>query len=338
MQRLILASLFTVLIFFLAACNNQPLLTQTETEDQEFVLWSDPDLAGLQTASTFTRIPRLTVQLSIHNEVDSQGNPTGKRYGQAAFFWTDKARSRGGSNLGGTVSVILRDADNKDLTTTILGGGNSPIMTNIDLYKQPGYEDHIVKTTAVDFSGRMCVEVWGLNLLSSNGYSFEDEVKFDSNYDSLPVIFFCEKGSVKFNEGTDLRFVTVINNRVALIYPNKPFTLLTDIGNMGSRPAKNVYVTFEIPYYGLPEGLAFVKDDSETFDCSSQEDLGKQATVIACFTERLRAGIERLPLTFVTTPNHQSWMIDYAFNIKVATSTPERDTTNNETISVAIVY
>jgi hypothetical protein len=125
--------LFVILgLLALSSCSQTvttPATANLLIEEQEFIL--EPTLSDLSTSAT-THSPRLIVRLSLKPQLDVNGRATGKRYGQASFFWTDKSRSNGGSNLGGIVSIVLRDPNNPDATAFLTHAAN-PIMTNIDL-------------------------------------------------------------------------------------------------------------------------------------------------------------------------------------------------------------
>ena len=206
MKYIIFAILFTSLLL-LTSCGNSTPQNQDNLriEEQEFVL--TPESSGLETAAA-SRIPRLVVRLSIKPELNANGQPTGKRYGQAAFFWTDKSRSNGGSNLGGTASIALRDANNLNVTESVIHN-TGPIMTKIDLYTETGYEDHLIKTFPINHKGPLCIEVWSLNLVSTNVHELYGQMSFTENYDSKPVLAFCQSNTTK--TGTELRLVNILD-------------------------------------------------------------------------------------------------------------------------------
>jgi hypothetical protein len=337
MKNVLFANLLVIFAFILAACNTQPIPTVTANdvlvEEQEFIV--SPQTASLQTASTPTRAPRLVVRLSIQPELDKQGKPTGKRYGQAAFFWTDTARSKGGSNLGGTVSILLRDANNRDYPTSYLIGNSAPIMSNIDLYKQLGYEDHMVKTAPITFNGPLCVEVSSLNLLSTNGYLINQHSEFSGDYDSTPLMRLCDSNSVK--SGTDLRLYPT-QGRVFNTLSGTEFPLSMAIVNNGSATAKDITVTYKIPF---AEQVTFHRDSSALFECSATStQTANEGLVIniSCYTEKLALGVQTLPLIFSATADAPSYNPLIEFYMNVSTSSPEIDMSNNTADSYVFIY
>jgi hypothetical protein len=339
MKNTVLASLFATLIFLLGACSTEPVPTNTLeiplAEEQEFILTPEVETGNLQAASLSATTPRLVVRLSIQPELDKQGNPTGKRYGQAAFFWTDKARSRGGSNLGGTVSIMLRDANDPFVGSAHLSFGAAPIMSNVDLYKQPGYEDHIVKTSATSFAGKVCVEVSSIYLLSTNGYFFRGSGEMTEDYDTKPILSLCEKGSLK--SGVDLRLYSLKERMFSVNSGEEfPFTML--VANNGSSPARDVTVSYKIPY---AEQLTFIRDESALFDCqaTTQASLDEGLIMtVTCRADQVGVGAKGLPLIFSTASDADVYTMLLEFYMGITTSSAETDTTNNTADSFVLLY
>jgi hypothetical protein len=337
MKYTTLTSLFALLIIFLSACNTQPIPTSNEplVETQEFIISSERSSAYLQAASTSTT-PRLLVRLSIKPELDVNGAATGKRYGQVEFYWADKARSKGGSNLGGIASIMLRDANSSDIATEgYLASTALPIMSNIDLYKQPGYEDHIVKTSPVSFNGPLCIEVSSLNFMSTNGYVINHKGELTDSYDTIPMLRLCDKNSKK--SGVDLRLAP-LKSRVLDAISGSEFTLSMAVINSGSDVANDVTVTYKIPY---AEELIFVKNTSKLFTCTATTqtttDEGLVMTV-SCSAAKLSVGIKTLPLVFSSTKEAAIYSGLFEFYMNISTLGPETDTTNNTADSFVIVY
>ncbi len=330
MNYIIYALIFTSLLL-LTACGSSTPITSTPdsfiTEEQEFVL--TPETSDLETAASI-RTPRLVVRLSIKPELDSSGQPTGKRYGQAAFFWTDKSRSNGGSNLGGLGSVALRDANNLN-ATEFLSHSRSPVMTNIDLYSQPVYEDHLIKTSPVIFKGALCIEVWDIDLVSTNGYKFSSQMTFTEQYDSKPVLSLCQLNPTK--TGSELRLVN-IKDTLVMTDSGKAVTLPIGIVNSGPRPAENVVISFDIADIGTPE----VTDQSGLFDCisiSKPEIVGIQ---ISCTALRPVTGLNTLPITFdAASPYDLSGSV-YLVEGHITTSSIDSDLSNNTLRSIIGYY
>lgn len=330
MKNAFLASLLTALFLFLTACGTNPTHTIEAdislVEEQEFILSPDVESGNLQTASLSTPTPRLVVRLSIQPELDSQGKPTGKRYGQAAFFWTDKARSRGGSNLGGTITVFLRDANDPFLGTASSTYNAGPIMSNIDLYKQPGYEDHMVKTLPIEFDGKLCVEVSSINLISTNGYFFRGSWEMTDDYDTKPILSLCERKSLK--AGVDLRLYSM-KERMFSVSSGVEFLFTMLVANNGSSPAENVTVTYKIPY---AEQLTFVRDDSALFDCSAATEPSSSEGLVmnvTCHADKIGIGARGLPLIFYTPKDASINTMLLELYMNISTSSSETDTTNN---------
>ena len=338
MKNIVLAGLFAVLLFLLTACNTESApINQTPVplaEEQEFILSPEIKAGSFQAASLSTTTPRLVVRLSIQPELDKQGNPTGKRFGQAAFFWTDRARSKGGSNLGGTVGLLLRDANSSYMDSAVLASSGAPIMSNVDLYKQVGYEDHIVKTAPVSFNGQVCVEVSSLNLLSTNGYFINHQWTVTDDYDTVPLLRLCDRKSTK--SGTDLQLRS-FKERLFSVMSGTEFPLTMAVINSGSSAAKNVTVTYTIPY---AMAISFVEDQSSLFACSSTttETTEGPAMKVSCYAEKMRVGIQSLPLIFSTTKEAPLVSGLFEFYMNVSTSSTETDMTNNEADSFVLVY
>jgi hypothetical protein len=328
-------SLF-VLVLLLMACSTQPTPTLTNNElfieEQEFILSPEVESGNLQTASLTA--PRLVVRLSIQPELDKNGNPTGKRYGQAAFFWTDKARSRGGSNLGGTVSIMLRDANISYMDGAEVASSSAPVMTNVDLYKQLDYEDHMVKTLPVSSDSKLCIEVSSINLLSTNGYFFNKSWEMTPDYDTNPSIRLCEKKSAK--EGLDLR-LSLIRERMTYAASGTEFALSVAVINSGSNVAENVAVSYKIPW---AEKLTFIRDASALFECSATttqtNDEGLVMNV-SCYAEKMGVGVRTLPLVFSTTKDAPAYNFLLEFYMNISTSSTETDTTNNQADSFIVL-
>jgi hypothetical protein len=313
MQRLVLTSLFTLVIFLVAACSNQRSPTQPEPDNQTF---SDPDLMNLQLASTFIRTPRLVVQLSIQNEVDSQGNPTGKRYGQAAFFWTDKSAARGGSDLSGSVGVLLREAGQPRNSWAF---GDRAVLSNLDLLKQADYLGHIVKTNSTTSTKPLCIEI--LN----SWLSIEPDASFMTPLPSRTPIVYCEANLAETK--TDLQFTSALNFGVK-VAEGMPAILSPLIMNTGPRPAKDVYVKFKVN-----DIMRFVEEKSGLFECSSRalEDKYYREEV-SCYARYFPVGVRTLPLVFERTPSSNPFVmlpITGSLQGAITTSSTETNYTNN---------
>jgi hypothetical protein len=337
MKHAVLVSLFAVLIIFLSACNTEPTPTLTTDkpliETQEFIL--SPQLSESQLQAASATSPRLIVRLTIRPELDANSTANGKRYGQAELYWTDKARSKGGSNLGGIASIMLRDANSISIGDAHLITASAPIMSNVDLYRQPGYEDHIVKTLPVSFSGPLCVEVSSLNLLSTNGYVLYHTGELTNEYDTKPIVRLCDKQSNK--SGVDLR-LTPLKSKVFEAMSGGEFTLPMAVINSGSDTAQNVTVNYKIPY---AEELTFIKDESGIFTCSASAtqttDEGLVMNV-SCHAPKVTVGIKTLPLIFSSTKEAAINTMVFEFYMNISTSSPETDTTNNTADSYVLVY
>jgi hypothetical protein len=329
MKYIIFAILFTSLLL-LTSCGNSTPLPQHQAdfdfEEQEFVL--TPEASSLETAAV-SRIPRLVVRLSIKPELGANGQPTGKRYGQAAIFWTDKSRSNGGSNLGGIASIIIRDANNLN-ATEMLSYNIGPVMSNIDLFNQTGYEDHLIKTSPISFNGSMCIEVWGLHLVSTNGYRFEHQMTFTETYDSNPVLSLCQSNSTK--TGTELRLVNI---KDVMLYADagKTVTLPLGIINAGPRPAENVIISLSIADIATP----LVSEQSGLFNCTTLSKPEISGVQITCTALRPITGFNTLPITIDATHPYDQPGNVYLIESSISTSTPEYDISNNSLASV-IVY
>jgi hypothetical protein len=339
MKYFVLTSLFALLVLLLSACSTQsaPALPNNETfiETQEFILSPGVSTSSLTAASISATTPRLLVRLSIKPELSANGTVTGKRYGQVEFYWTDKARSKGGSNLGGIASIMLRDANTSDIVTEFFISASAPIMSNIDLYRQPGYEDHIVKTVPISHNAPLCVEVSSLNLMSTNGYLINHTWELTDTYNSKPMIRLCDKKSNK--SGVDLRLAP-LKNRMFEAASGGEFTLPMAVINSGSDIAQNVTVGYRIPF---AEELTFVRNTSSLFTCTaSTQQTSNEGLVmnVTCSTPKLSVGIKTLPLVFSSTKEAAIYSGLFEFYMNISTSSTETDTTNNTSDSFVIVY
>jgi Domain of unknown function DUF11 len=331
-KRFFIIVLSTISLLF-SGCNTAAPISKVEPiiTEEEFVL--EPSSDGLQAASVSTTTPRLVVRLSIQPELDKLGNPTGKRYGQAAFFWTDKSRTNGGSNLGGIISLVLRNANNLD-GSQYLTYNQNPILSNRDLYSQANYHEHIAVTSAVSDSEPLCVEVWGMSLVSTNGYRFYEQMEFNETLDSRPVLSLCEKKSLK--TGIDLRLYR-IKDRMFSVPSGAEFPFSIAVANNGSSTAKDVTVTYKIPY---AEKLTFVRDNSGLFECSAtttQTNTEGLVMNISCYAEKMNVVMQTLPLIFSTTKDAPAYNNLLEFYMNISTSSPETDTTNNEADSYILL-
>jgi hypothetical protein len=329
MKNVFLISLLTTFFLFLTACSSSPIPASEPNnslvEEQEFILSPEVESGSLQATSLSTRPPRLVVRLSIQPELDSKGTPTGKRYGQAAFFWTDKSRSNGGSNLGGILSLVLRNANNLD-SSQHLTYNQAPVMSNRDLYTQLNYREHIAVTSAVSDSEPLCVEVWGMSLVSTSGYRFYEQMEFSETLDSKPVLSLCEQKSLK--TGIDVRLYRV-KDRMFSAQSGTEFTFSMAIANNGSNPAKDVRISYKIPW---AEKLTFLRDDSSVFDCSATTTQTNDEGLVmnsSCYAEKVGVGMRTLPLVFSTTKDAFAYNNLLEFYMTISTSSPETDTTNN---------
>ncbi len=330
MKYLLRFFLFASFLVLTACGSSKPNLPNPElliSEEQEFVL--TPDSSGLEAAAT-ARVPRLVVRLSIKSELDDSGQPTGQRYGQAAFFWTDISRSNGGSNLGGIVSIWLQDANTLN-HTEVLGGSSAPIMSNVNLYNQTGYEDHIVKTSTISFKGPICLRVSGINLISTNGYRFSAATSFDENFQATFPMSLCQR--VSGENFTDLS-LTRLHDPMVTGHQGIPFILTTGIINSGTAPANDVTVNIDVDF---PLGLDFVEDKSGLFDCSSQIMNNPYKMRITCHTSQLAIGLQSLPLIFKTNPDYQTWNFLYEVFTNISTANPESNLENNSNYSVFMI-
>lgn len=309
LNRSLLASLFVTLAFTLAACNNTSLPNyendETLSNEQEFTFSPDLDLASLQLTPVYIYAPRLVVRLGIFAELDNQGNPTGKRYGQATFIWTDKSAARGGSDLSGSVSIFLREVGQTN--TKGLWGDYQSVLSNRDLMRQADYQGHIVKTQPSSSIKPLCVEIRDRRL------DFEPSRSFELPISTSTPIIYCEPN--KTETKADMQFTSAIN-LATQVPTGMPALMSPRVMNAGPRPAKDVYVTFKVNNI-----MRFVEDGSGLFECSSRplEDV-IYTEEVTCYAQRFPVGVWTLPLVFERT-NAPWFMIPITGSLQASITT-----------------
>ena len=217
------------------SCNQSPEEEQpldVTRENSEFVITQE-EVNGEKIASAL--IVRLSiVRLDAYN-----------RYGRASFFWTD----RSGSTLSGTASVRLRKAGS---TATLAESIDVPINSNVDLYTNPYYTEHIAQTPLTTIKRAICIEVTGWNLTADSDYSFDNQ--------AFPLTL-CVKNSIETD--ADMAVVLDPNSKTDTIAVAEEFPFVIGVQSLGPKAASGVMVNVL-----LPDNINFVKDRSSKYICS----------------------------------------------------------------------
>ncbi len=286
-MKYIVSVVLFVSILLLQSCGSTDPVTKEPTftvDEQEFVL--TPETSGLGTTATTAYPPRLIVRLSIKPELNTSGQPTGKRYGQATFIWTDKSAAKGGSDLEGTPRLVLREAGQ---SVSYFDGQYGAIKSNLELIRQTGYQGHILKSSGSSSLKPLCIELRNIRVeFQPSVYSIQPLL------DSRTPIIFCQANTLESK--VDLAFTSSLNLGVNV--PSGELAVLTPhIMNSGVRPAQNVYATFKVNNI-----MRFVADKSDWFECSSRKITDVHySEEVSCFTSRLPVGVQSLLLVFERT-------------------------------------
>jgi hypothetical protein len=244
-MRHVFVILMALLAVTLVACNQiaSPSQINDSLLEQDFNLTSE----GFIENGVSNNIPKLIVRLSIKPETDQYGQYTGKRYGQAAFFWTDKSPANGGSNLSGNAQVILRDAGQ---TSLAFGGQFGSVLSNLELLRQPNYQGHIVKSSSTASTNPLCLDLYPFVEIQPTPITFQPLLS------SQTPITLCQVS--KLETKTDMTFTSSMNLGVNVPLGERAVIAPT-LMNTGVRPAQDVYATFKI------NNLMTFIDDTSTF-------------------------------------------------------------------------
>jgi hypothetical protein len=313
MKYIIHAILFSSLLILTACGSSEPVTDTPEAfsgEEQEFVL--SPDTSSLETAAISTRTPRLVVRLSIKPELDASGQPTGKRYGQAAFFWSDKGSIYNGSDLTGGVRVILRELNDPIIPLGEVGS----IVSNRILTREPEYQGHVVKTQILNSTKPLCVEVRETRLTTSNNmYAF---------ISNQPIIL-CQKQLQIIPTDMGLSYNSDMFHRLPL---EQPSPILLNIINYGPHVSRDVYIKFTLSYE-----LNFIEEQSSKFDCSVRSlsnpyyNDTSNSEEVTCYTSSFSVGLIGLPITVKAT-DKEYYGLGH-ISAEVSTSNTDNNIDNN---------